>query len=196
MAGLIYQYCITKVRRIDFLTTHALQDYREEWDGRWGDTQIPNSYNCYGDPLMETLLANLLVNLEDYTGKKLEPTYSYWRFYQFNDELHRHKDRDSCEISTTLCLGYDVANVDQAIYPGYNWPMWVADSKGNETPVGLNPGDMIVYKGCELDHWREPYKGNNHAQVFLHYNDASNPNNNKFDGRPMLSIPKYFQKGV
>jgi hypothetical protein len=182
--------------RVDFLSTYALNDYREDWDGRFGDPQIPNSYNCYGDPLMETLLVNLLPNMTEYTGKKLVPTYSYWRFYQLQDELVRHKDRESCEISTTICLGYDVSNVDQSIYPNYNWPMWVQDINGNEVPVGLNPGDMIVYKGCALDHWREPYKGNNHAQVFLHYNDADNLNNNKFDGRPIIAIPKYFQKGL
>ena len=36
-------------------------------------------------------------------------------------------------------------------------------------------GDMIVYRGCEIEHWREKFEGNNHAQVFLHYNNVDNP---------------------
>ena len=53
-------------------------------------------------------------------------------------------------------------------------------------------GDMVIYKGCELEHWREPFEGNNHAQVFLHYNNIDGPfgTQNKFDKRPLLGIPK------
>jgi len=35
----------------------------------------------------------------------------------------------------------------------------------------------------------------NHSQVFLHYNDALGPYNIKYDGRPILGIPKNFQVG-
>jgi hypothetical protein len=36
--------------------------------------------------------------------------------------------------------------------------------------VTLKPGDMLIYSGCELEHWREPFEGNVCGQVFLHYN--------------------------
>ena len=51
-------------------------------------------------------------------------------------------------------------------------------------------GDMVIYKGCELEHWREPFEGNNHAQVFLHYNIKNGRYNNKFDGREVLGVPQ------
>ena len=56
----------------------------------------------------------------------------------------------------------------------------------------LKPGDMIIYSGCELEHWREPFKGNLCGQVFLHYNHANGPfaKTNLFDKRPLLGIPK------
>jgi hypothetical protein len=44
---------------------------------------------------------------------KLNPTYAYARIYKKGDILHRHKDRFSCEISTTLNLGGD------------DWPIFI-----------------------------------------------------------------------
>jgi hypothetical protein len=74
--------------------------------------------------------------------------------------------------------------------------MWVETKEDPETgaPVYMEPGDMIIYRGCDVDHWRERYKGLNHAQVFLHYNDKNGPFQELFDGRPILGIPKHFQR--
>jgi hypothetical protein len=189
IAGLVYQYCITKVRRTDFMIDQYPDDYRNRWDGAFGDQQIPNSYCCYGEPLMDVLLANAQTKVEEYVGEKLVPTYSYWRFYQKNDQLVKHIDRDSCEISSTLCLGYNTSNIDKEQHQDYSWPMYVKDYLGEVMPVSLNPGDIILYKGCELEHWRDPYLGLNHAQVFLHYNRKDKEINNLFDGRPFLGLP-------
>lgn len=189
IAGLAYQYCLTKVRRTDYMLENFPEDYRKLWDGSFGDGQVPNSFASYSDPFMEIILANALPAMEEYIGEELVPTYSYWRFYQKGDVLHRHRDRKSCEISTTLCLGYNISNVDSSVYPEYSWPMYVQDLKGTEIPVSLLPGDMIVYKGCDIDHWREPYLGLNHAQVFLHYNKKNHEDSILFDGRPFLGIP-------
>ena len=129
------------------------------------------------------------------TGLQLIPTYSYARLYKNGDILRRHKDRPSCEISTTLNLGGDP------------WPIFIdgtgADTVIDEekkihkpnapkgTKVLLEVGDMLVYSGCELEHWREPFEGNTCGQVFLHYNHVNGPfaENNRFDKRPMLGIP-------
>ena len=54
--------------------------------------------------------------------------------------------------------------------------------------VDLKVGDMLLYSGCDLEHWREPFEGNVCSQVFLHYNHANGPfaKTNLLDGRPML----------
>jgi hypothetical protein len=189
MANILYNYCIAKVRRTAFMIRNFEQDYRPNWDGKFGDAQIPNSYNLYGDPMMDTILLMSRDTISDYVGIDLAPNYTYWRFYEKNDELKRHRDRESCEISATLCLGYNVSNVDADKYPDYDWPMWVQDRNGNEFPVHLKPGDLIIYKGCDLDHWREPYIGLNHAQVFFHFNDRNGPYKIELDGRPMIGVP-------
>ena len=59
----------------------------------------------------------------------------------------------------------------------------------------MQPGDMLVYKGCDVEHWREEFTGENCGQVFLHYNDASDPKaeENKYDTRPFLGLPGWFK---
>jgi len=150
--------------------------------GSWKDSQFKNTYSCYSDFVMETLLIKLLPILEKETQLKLVPTYSYTRIYKKGDELKRHKDRPSCEISVTLNLGGD------------SWDIYL-DSSGKTNQKGiavsLKAGDMLFYKGSELEHWREPFKGNICCQVFLHYNNVNGQfkTNNKYDGRPMLGVP-------
>jgi hypothetical protein len=164
--------------------------------GSWRDTQIPNTYSCYSDFFMETLMMKVLPIMQQHTEMSLIPTYSYSRVYKKGDILRRHSDRPSCEISTTLHLGGDL------------WPIFL-DPTGQKTvideyreihkpnapkgiPINLEIGDMLVYSGCDLEHWRKPFEGDHCAQVFLHYNNIDGPFGiqNKFDKRPMLGIVK------
>jgi len=123
--------------------------------------------------------------MEEKTKLKLQPNYSYARLYKKGHVLERHKDRLSCEVSTTLNLGGD------------QWPIYLEPS-GREGMQGLrvdlNPGDMLIYRGMDLEHWREPFQGHECVQVFLHYNDVNNPNAIPFDGRPHLGLPSWFKK--
>lgn len=188
-ATLLYQYCKTKAAAIDFKKFYDVKFYNSSWDGRFDDPQAPGAYSLYGDPIMDSVLFLTLETMKNLTGLELLHNYSYWRLYQKGNILKRHRDRPSCEISATLCLGFDVSNIDQTKYPDYKWPMWV-NSQGEEIPISLNPGDIIIYKGCEIEHWREEFIGLNHAQVFLHYNDANGPYKITNDNRPLLGIPK------
>jgi hypothetical protein len=163
--------------------------------GVWGDVQVPGTYAHYADTAMETLLYKVMPIMEKETKLKLIPTYSFARIYKKGDILKRHKDRFSCEISTTLNLGGD----PWPIYIEPNKQKGILNENGEYTPsnskgieVNLKPGDMLVYRGCDLEHWREKFKGEDCAQVFLHYNDAKSKLalNNKFDNRPHLGLPQ------
>jgi hypothetical protein len=62
---------------------------------------------------------------------------------------------------------------------GTEWPIYM-DGKA----YNLTPGQAMIYLGCELEHWREPFTGDWHAQTFIHYVDANGPNAEfKFDKR-------------
>ena len=149
--------------------------------------QIPNTYSCYGDIAMETMMLKCQPKMEQSTGLKLYPAYSYARIYKKGDELKRHKDRFSCEISTTMNLGGDA------------WPIYLEPS-GKEGMKGikidLKPGDMLVYSGCKLEHWRNKFKGKECVQVFLHYNNSKTigAEKNIFDRRLHLGLPPWFQQ--
>ena len=198
LANFIYNYFLLKRDAVEFMYKHNI-NYESPLLGTWTDQQVPNTYSHYADMVMETLLMKVLPIMKKETGLELIPTYSYARAYKKGDILRRHKDRPSCEISTTLNLGGDP------------WPIFIdgtgADSVIDEykqihkpnapegTKVLLEVGDMLVYSGCELEHWREPFEGNICGQVFLHYNHVNGPfaNKNMFDGRPKLGLPSYVK---
>jgi len=187
VAEFVYKYFSNKREVSKFLFDKKYISPFTEYFGTWNDTQIPNSYCHYADIAMETLLREVKPVMEKHTGLKLSETYSYARIYKKGDVLARHKDRYSCEISTTLNLGGDP-------YPIYLDPTGQYDQPGVE--INLNQGDMLIYRGCELEHWREEFKGEECCQVFLHYNDASleTAKENYLDRRPLLGVPGYFKK--
>lgn len=179
LADFCYQYFLNKKKVARHLFDEKYISQFTEYFGVWNDSQVPETYSHYSDIAMETLLQKVKPLIEKKTGIELIETYSYARIYKNGDELKRHKDRYSCEISATMHLGGD------------EWLIYLEP----DIEVNLKQGDMLMYRGCELEHWREPFTGEDCGQVFLHYNDASSKDakQNKFDGRPMIGLPSYFK---
>lgn len=148
------------------------------------DEQCPLSYSVKNAiPTFDKLLEDLLPHFEKASGRKLLPTYAYCRMYQKGDNLKVHVDRPSCEISATLTLGFE----------GEQWPIYMSDDAngkyGNE--IIMDVGDAVLYKGMQKYHWRNEFKGDWQAQIFLHYVDANGENANLiYDGRPCLESHK------
>ena len=102
------------------------------------------------------------------------------RIYYNGSTLKRHIDRTSCEYSVSLCIENDVKP----------WDIWFENKKGETVNIALEEGDLVIYKGAELDHWRNKYEGKQQIQLLLHYVDKNgNYANEAFDGRKMLGIP-------
>jgi hypothetical protein len=150
----------------DFVTQYALFDEMQNFNSSLDD-QTANAHSKYGDAAMETMLLHLHNVIEKNTGLKVYPTYSYYRVYRNGEELKKHKDRESCEISCTLCLNYSYNDSN------YQWPIFM-----DGVPVSLKPGDLVIYRGCDLDHWREPFnilEDAWHVQGFFHYVNRNGP---------------------
>lgn len=128
------------------------------------DAQAPNSPAAYNFLPFVRLLVEKVPYVSELVGEPVLPTYAYGRIYKTGAVLKRHRDRDACEISFTLNLTRDVA-----------WPIFIEQPNGTAVELDLNPGDAVMYLGCEAYHWRNAYAGNDHAQLFLHYVRAHGP---------------------
>lgn len=134
----------------------------------------------YADLLMESILLHLQPAMEQATGLTLLPTYSYLRIYETGAVLAKHTDRHACEISASLTIGYDAPEP---------WPLRL-ESNGQPRSITLEPGDMLLYKGREIPHWREQFDGRYWIQAFFHYVDAAGElASYKFDGRAGVGVP-------
>lgn len=164
---------------IKLVTQYALFDEMQRFTPEAEGLQVPGTHSKYADPMMESILLFLLPRVEEYTGLDLYPTYSYYRVYRSGDQLHHHTDRPACEVSLTLSFEYDYKNKND-----YKWPIYI-----NGTPIYLEPGEMAIYRGCELYHWREKFQvpeDSFHVQVFLHYVDKNGSNADlKYDKRDL-----------
>jgi|TARA_B110000503_G_C7068783_1_gene379973 hypothetical protein len=166
------------------ITKYALLKEENEFTPELGNTaQVENAHSVYSDTLMETMLHFLLPHVEKNTGLSLCSTYTYYRVYRPGMMLDRHRDRPSCEISTTVCFGFNYINTD----PEYRWGMYVEP----EILISQDPGDLIIYRGCEVDHWRDSFvagSGSYQVQGFLHYIDKNGPfyPEYAYDKRPNL----------
>ncbi len=170
-------HSVLEPRHTTFLYGHALHLVNS---CKWGsDTQVPSTPALYAEPLMEELLLRLLRRIEEASGLRLHPTYSYLRVYKQGAVLARHVDRPACEISVSLSLGYEAQTP---------WPLWIEGPAGVSS-VQIEPGSALLYRGAECFHWRDEFSGELATQVLLHYVDQNGAHAEwKFDKRNGLDI--------
>ena len=124
--------------------------------------QIEGSLARWMHPKFKDSFYTVKSAVEDVIKEKLYPTYYYDRFYFKNQELTKHTDRGSCEISVSLHIS---SNID------YDWPIFF-EVDGKKISATLDPGEGILYKGIELPHWRDKLIGDKNSyfhQIFFHY---------------------------
>ena len=148
--------------------------------------QVDGSLARYWHPQYRNAHTGIRRKLEKIIGRTLYNTYYYDRFYFPGQELTRHADRDACEISVSIHVSTNLPNSQK------DWPFkiktpdtYTDDKKtavlvpGEERSAILNPGDGLLYKGCERPHWRDamptPEKVEDapkeyyYHQIFFHY---------------------------
>tara|TARA_R100001129_G_scaffold182815_2_gene163994 strand:- start:359 stop:1045 length:687 start_codon:yes stop_codon:yes gene_type:complete len=206
LCDFVYKYFLLKRSVFNTFRTDRYISPLTTYYGTTQDPQVINTYSHYGDIAMETLLVKLMPLVSKITKTKLNPNYAYARIYKKGDVLKRHKDRFSCEISTTLNLGGDKWPIylNPDVKEGYvtgpkmgiHQVQHYVPSTSKGIKVDLKVGDMLVYSGCDLEHWREEFTGENCGQVFLHYNNLATPGakENIFDSRPHLGLPADYKQ--
>jgi hypothetical protein len=181
--------CVLIKGFLDPTTVATISQYFENkiTVGEWKEVVEKNiesettKFFYYAEPLVEVVLKTSRALVEEAVGKELFPTYSYARIYQPGEELKPHIDRPACEYSVTVNVAHKGAA--SPIYMQYK-----------DNPVEhyiLASGDAVVYKGCEVRHWREPLqKDQLNVQFMLHYVDKHGANAaHRFDKRAALGLP-------
>lgn len=143
---------------------------------------LTESFSVYSPLFLETLSLHVKLLVEEAVGKQLWSTYSYGRIYKTGAELEQHLDRRSSEYTVSCCLEKDAA---------HDWSLIVKRLDGTEEEYFLEVGDMLVYPGRDLVHWREgKFKGTEQIQAFIQYVDQHGDSSDlKWDGRPLMGLP-------
>lgn len=166
------EHGIVKIANVlDPKTCKLLADYiclkaKTRTNIRRGDA-LSGVHREYGDPLMEILLEQLTPTVEAATGLKLWPTLSFYYHYSHGNALAPHKDRSSCEIVAGLCIGSD----PEFSSSNSQWPLLI---KG-VAPIPLNFGDILVFKGHTMEHWRDRFSGTWFASAIFGFVDQNGP---------------------
>jgi len=153
-------------------------------------SSIGKSKGGYCTPWGVALHGFIHNKLKDYIDLDLRETYSYTRRYERGAYLGSHTDRPSCEISATLCLDYQTDD-------NKPWKIWVRNDKNyantsaetvkNESQdlnhrervknncksISLEPGDILLYQGPNIPHWRDYLLGEYSYHLFVHFFNAS-----------------------
>lgn len=131
--------------------------------------QVSGSLSRYGHPQYRPIHNEIRLKLQEIIGNPLCNTYYYDRFYFEGQELVKHVDRESCEISVSVHVGTNIKEP---------WAFCLTTPNGEDREIFLNPGDGVIYKGCEIAHWRNkiPLKKKilentkyYYHQIFFHY---------------------------
>jgi hypothetical protein len=139
-----------------------------------------HSFSIRGSVGFDMLMEKLRPRIQKEIKLELIPTYSYARIYTKGDCLPKHVDREECEISSTLSLG------------GNPWNLYLRGKDSTQNiKISLKMGDLVIYRGLEMLHWRNTFKKDLCFQLFFHYNDKNGPYGwkNKYAGRPFLGAP-------
>ena len=129
---------------------------------------------------MATFLWGLTPTMSALSGRDLLPSYCFFRIYQKDDVLRVHSDRNACEHSLSLTLGYsdnEVWGFDVGQHELAD-PARIADDFGDEpfSTIAMKPGDAVLYRGITHRHARLQKNPNKwSAHLFLHWVDREGP---------------------
>ena len=192
-------------------TIEANPDYKDAFFHREEETtnnspksSLGKSEGCYKFPPAVALHRWLRDNLRDVIDMELVETYSYTRTYDRGAYLKSHTDRPSCEVSATICLDYKSDD-------NTPWKIWVQNDRNyiddaihdqpslfeiSQKPVigkrkgcvavSLEIGDVLLYQGPNIPHWRDTFLGDYSSHMFLHFINA----NSCMNGIPEFKQPK------
>ena len=141
---------------------------------RLGDEQSSLRYVAHNECVARYFHHQMTRAVAAIVGQPIKPSYVYLASYLGGAELKKHRDREQCEFSVTLCLDYSPE--PKLATP---WPIRLDTSEGTVTAYQAL-GDGLVYRGTQVPHYRDALaEGHTSTSIFFHYvaEDFSGPLN-------------------
>lgn len=143
----------------------ALADYYQRLieAGGWalGDAQVERRFGRHNEPVAASLHRQLTAFVSDIAGQRVKPAYCYVSAYRGAAILRPHLDRLQCDFTVSVVVDLNAC--------AREWPLRLLTGMGARS-VKLKAGDAVIFRGCELPHWRG--RGRSDAQatmILLHY---------------------------
>lgn len=179
-----------KILAREFRMTRDILHFNADKNKRYpfADEMVEKSFSWYSPLCFESLADTIIKDVvSSVIGEDVVPTYSYGRIYYKGSELKRHVDRSSSEIAVSVCLDKDDSVED--------WPLFLSLSDKRVEKIIQNPGDIVIYDGNRLWHWRDVYSGNEHINAFMFYVRSNGPRSELiYDTRPALGLGSTARK--
>ena len=138
--------------------------YRELIDcGRWaiGDAQVRERYGQHNETMSRYFHHQLAEFVGRISGERVKPAYAYVSAYKEGAILRPHVDRKQCVFTLSLWIDRDATASTEG------WPLWFETDQG-QISVTQQAGDAVLFRGCELPHWRDkPPAGRDRRRFFF-----------------------------
>lgn len=147
-----------------FLTEQEARNYSKklfaslEGGAAYKDEQCPKSDSFYNNEIFKKLAEKVKNYIEKEKGVNLATTFNYSRIYRKGEILQKHTDRNACEYSATITLDYSGKEP---------WNFLIKDQVIES--IMIDRGDILIYDGVNLPHWRDELKDEWQSQVFLFF---------------------------
>ena len=115
-----------------------------------GEHGEPHRWVLHNDPAARTLHSPLTPLVSRLAGEPLKPSFTYLIKYLEGATLERHRDREQCAVTAVLQVDFDPAPAGAT-----PWPLIFVTPDGPKD-VLLACGDLIVFRGTAIEHYREP----------------------------------------
>lgn len=129
--------------------------------GDWslGDGQVEQRHGWHNERVCQFLHHQLAPFLSQVAGISLKPTYCFASAYRGGAVLDAHLDREQCDYTLSLLIDEDRPP------EGAAWPLWF-QAPDRQRSLILAVTDAVLFRGCELPHWRDPAT-RDHRQINL-----------------------------
>jgi hypothetical protein len=151
------------------------------------------SHGAHTSPMGVMMHNYLTKRLSEVIDLTLKETYTYTRKYDRGAYLTAHTDRPSCEVSSTICLDYKsddgspwkiwVKNDDNYVQKedgsafdhqeivdmSQSVPLRERKKDPSMKCITLEVGDLLLYQGPNVIHWRDTFVGDYSYHMFCHW---------------------------